>query len=128
VKRRYPSDLTDEEYNLIKHLIPEAKYGGRPRTTDPREILNAIFYCLKTGCQWRMLPVHFPAWGTVYYYFRKWEDTGLFTKALRELYIKERNRNNKAAPQIGIIDSQTIKSTEVKQPKGFDGNKKNQGS
>ena len=123
--RRYPSDLTDQEYNLIAPLIPPAKSGGRPRTTDTREILNAIFYVLKSGCQWRMLPKDFPSWGTVYYYFRKWELSGVYTKIFRELYPQERLRHGKAEPRIGIIDSQTVKGTEVRQIKGFDGNKKN---
>ena len=74
-----------------------------------------------------MLPKDFPSWGTVYYYFRKWELSGVYTKIFRELYTQERLRHGKAEPRIGIIDSQTVKGTEVRQIKGFDGNKKNKG-
>ena len=76
----YSSDLTAAEFALIAALIPSAKPGGRPRSNDPWQILNAIFYLLRTGCQWRMLPRDFPPWGTVHYYFRRWRINGVWHK------------------------------------------------
>ena len=76
---RYDTDLTDAAWELVAPLLPEARPGGRPRTTDIRAVVNAIFYLLRTGCQWRLLPREFPAWGTVYYYFRNWENLGVWT-------------------------------------------------
>jgi putative transposase len=75
----YSTDLTDAAWALIAPLVPAARTGGRPRTTDIRGVLNAIFYLLRTGCQWRLLPREFPAWGTVYHYFRTWKDAGVWT-------------------------------------------------
>src|SRR5438270_2873202 len=72
---RYETDSTDAAWELIKPLLPAARYGGRPRTTDMRAVVNAICYLLRTGCQRRLLPHQFPPWGTVYYYFRYWEST-----------------------------------------------------
>ena len=73
LNRRYDTDLTDAGWALVAPLLPAAKAGGRPRTTDLRVILNAIFYLLRSGCQWRLLPREFPPWNTVYYYFRSWD-------------------------------------------------------
>lgn len=126
MKKIYPSDLTEQEFGLIKDCIPQAKFGGRPRTTNVKSTLDAIFYVLKSGCQWRMLPKDFPAWGTVYYYYRKWERESVFTMIYRILYPKVIALENKNEPQIGIIDSQSVKCTELKQLKGYDGHKKNQ--
>ena len=75
----YPSDLSQDQYDFIKFLIPKAKTGGRRRTTDTRQILNAVFYLLRTGCQWRMLPKDFPKWTTVYYYYKSWTQEGVWT-------------------------------------------------
>ncbi len=72
VRRRYPSDLSDHEWNIIKDLIPRAIAGGRPRTTNARSVVNAIIYLTRTGCAWRYLPKEFPPWQTVYDYFSKW--------------------------------------------------------
>jgi putative transposase len=70
LNRRYDTDLTDAAWELVKPLLPGARHGERPRTTDVRAVVNAIFYLLRTGCQWRLLPYQFPPWGTVYHYFR----------------------------------------------------------
>src|ERR1700730_1385671 len=86
LNERYETDLTDAAWALGKPLLPAARHGGRPRTTDVRAVVNAIFYLLRTGCQWRMLPHQFPPWGTVYYYLRNWEKTGTWTLLHRTLY------------------------------------------
>ena len=72
----YPTDLSDREWNLIKHLVPEAKSGGRPEAYPKREILNGVFYLLRSGCSWRMLPHDLPPWRIVYHYFRQWRQDG----------------------------------------------------
>ena len=77
-RKVYKSDLTDKEWQIIKPLIPPPKPGGHPRTVDMREVVNAIFYLLRTGCSWEMLPHDFPPYSTVYYYFRRWQKRGLW--------------------------------------------------
>lgn len=79
-KRSYPSDISDEEWKVLEPLIPQEKPGGRPRTTNMREVINAIWYILRSGCQWRMLPHEFPPWSTVWSYFRIWRKTGVWEK------------------------------------------------
>jgi putative transposase len=80
MKRLYPSDLTDFEWEVVKDLIPPSKKGGGKRRADIRQILNACFYLTKTGCQWRMLPHEYPPWGTIYWYFAVWKKDGTFEK------------------------------------------------
>jgi putative transposase len=87
MRKRYPTDLSDAEWNYIEPHLPAPKGHGRPRSHDLREILNAVFYVLKSGCQWRLLPHDFPRWPTVYWYFRKWRIDGTWerlNRALRE--------------------------------------------
>jgi putative transposase len=88
----YPSDLSDEEWAILEALIPPAKPGGKPRTTDMREVLNAIFYVNKGGIQWRMLPHEFPKWSTVYYYYTTWRQAGLWGQW--NALLRERVRRN----------------------------------
>jgi putative transposase len=111
--QRYPTDLTEAEWTLLAPLIPAAKPGGRPRTTDMREVVNAILYSLRSGCQWRMLPTDFPPYQSVYHYFRTWRCAGVWEQMhdslrgdLREAVGRTRE------PSAGIIDSQTVKTTE----------------
>ena len=109
----YPTDLTDKQWEIIAPLIPPAKPGGRERETDIREIINAIFYLLKSGCQWRMLPQDFPKWQTVYDYFRKWKKNGTWKKIHDKLRDKVRLKSGKKKqPTAGIIDSQTVKTAK----------------
>src|SRR6187399_2755642 len=86
VERLYDTDLTDAGWALVAPLLPPARPGGRPRTTNIRAVLNAIFYLLRTGCQWRLLPREFPAWSTVYHYFRTWKNAGVWTRLQRTIY------------------------------------------
>ena len=112
-RQPYPTDLTDKAWELIKHLVPEAKPGGRPEEYPKREILNGIFYLLRTGCAWRMLPHDLPPWRIVYYYFWQWRKDGTWQwmhDLLRgDVRIAAGRRRQ---PSAGIIDSQSIKTTE----------------
>ena len=111
--KRYPSDLTDGQWKRIEPLIPPAKLGGRPRKAPMREILNAIFYVVRSGCSWRMLPKDLPPWGTVHYYYWCFRRAGLWAKmndALREQVRVQAKRQ--ATPSAALLDSQSVKTTE----------------
>ncbi len=111
-RKAYKSDLRDPEWALIKPLIPPAKKGGRPRTVDMREILNGMFYVLKTGCSWEMLPNDLPPSSTVYSYFRLFQKKGIWQKINRELrqsFRKSLGREPK--PTAASVDSQSVKTT-----------------
>lgn len=110
----YPSNLTDAEWEQLEPLIPPALPGGRPRTTDMRAAMNAIFYLLRTGCPWRYLPREaFPPRSTVYNIFRKFEREGVWQAIWEQLHMALRERQGReASPSAGIIDSQSLKSAE----------------
>ena len=107
---RYPSDLTDGEWALVAPLIPPAKRGGRPRKVDVREVLNAIFYVLSTGCQWNALPSDLPPRSTVWDYLDLWEWDGTIERIHHELYVRCREQaGREASPTTAIIDAQSAK-------------------
>jgi len=110
---RYPSDLTDAEWALIAPLIPPAKRGGRPRTINFREMLNAIFYVLSTGCQWEALPKDLPPKSTAWDYLDLWNWDGTLERVHHTLYVAVREAEGReAGPSVGIIDSQSAKGAQ----------------
>ncbi len=127
--RRYPTDLSDDEWCCIGPHLPGPTRWGRPRLHGLRAILNAVFYILKSGCPWRLLPRDFPPWKTVYDWFRRWRIDGtweLLNTALRERLRIRRGRNPQ--PSAGMVDSQSAKTTGVGgEARGYDGGKKVRG-
>ena len=112
-RERYPSDLTDQQWAILEPLLPAAKAGGRRRTTNLREVVNALFYVNRTGCQWRALPKDFPPWPTVWTYFRQWRNDGTWQRmptALREQMRVKGGRE--PTPSAAIIDSQSVKTSQ----------------
>ena len=112
-RKPYPSDLTDAQWEMLRPLLPTAKPGGRPRTVDLREIVNAMLYLLRTGCPWRHLPHDLPPWGTVWTYFRCWRDDGTLERVhdtLRD-HVREQ-AGRQVHPTAGCIDSQSVKTAE----------------
>ena len=110
---RYPSDLTDEEWALVKPEIPRAKRGGNKRTVDVREVVNGLMYVLSTGCQWRAIPKDLPPRSTVNHYFCRWQHDGTLDRLHHALYVRCREQaERQTSPTAAIIDSQSVKSTE----------------
>jgi transposase len=129
-RQAYPSDLSDEQWERLEPLIPvvssQASYWDHSR----REIVNGILYVLRSGCPWRLLPHEFPAWQTVYYYFRRWQGEGIWDVMMKELRGQARQKQGRdPEPSAAIIDSQSIKTSAVRGPeKGYDAGKKNLGT
>lgn len=112
-RKGYPTDLTDREWGMLEPCLPAAKPGGRPRETDLREVLNALFYLERTGGAWRMLPHEFPAWETVYTYFRNWKRDGTWDEIDDTLQRTVRLLSGRdEEPSAAILDSQSVKTAD----------------
>jgi putative transposase len=117
----YPTDLTDSQWVIIQELIPPAKPGGRPRSLDMRQVVNAILYVVVGGIQWRMLPKEYPKWQSVYSYFRGWKRTRVWQRMHDTLRARVRQRMGRhKQPTAGCLDSQSVKTTAVPGTRGFD--------
>jgi len=123
-KQRYPTDLSDSQWNVIREMLPKAKPGGRPRSLEMREVVNGILYLVVGGIQWRMLPKEYPKWTSVYHYFREWQEKGLWKRIHDTLRARVREKAGRHKhPTAACIDSQSVEMTSVAGLRGYDAGK-----
>ncbi len=124
----YPSDLTDKQWEIVGKHFHTGNYG-KSRKHGQRDMINAIFYVIKTGCQWRFLPKEYPPWKSVYSFYKRAKDKGIWEKMMQDVVSRSRLKmGRKADPSYSLIDSQSVKTTDKAQERGIDGGKKGQRS
>ena len=125
---KYPSDLTDKQWLAISQYFDTGNYG-KSRKHSKRLLIDAVFYILKTGCQWRFLPKDYPPWKTVYSFYKRAKDKGIWEQIMQSLVEESRRRSGKdRSPSYSLIDSQSVKTTSRSECRGIDGGKKGKGS
>lgn len=125
---RYETDMTDEQWEVVEPFVQQKPGPGAKRRVSIREVVNAVFYVVHTGCQWRMLPKEFPPRSTVHYYFSQWRDDGTWIELNAALVAQDREQQGRTPePTLGVIDSQSVKSSDIREERGVDGYKKVKG-